>query len=132
MYYVDSQRTLTRRDSSLVTTRGLSEGYDTGRTRSTTRFASESNSSFLLRPPPRPNGSVKKELVTMMFDSMLGSIVESWDVILPPAISEELSVVKELPKTLSEQTFTSKKTKKGGRDTGPPPTGQMLEYKVYI
>lgn len=113
MYYVDSQRTFTRRESSLITHRPFSEGYDTAH--STAKIQSESTTSL---PPrqPRPYGSVRTELVTMMFESMLDCIVESWDVIVPSVKQEE----PDITKTPSEQTFTSKKTKKGA------PTGNLI------
>lgn len=114
MYYIDSQRTVTRRDSSLITTRRPSqildpdwEGLSTARAPSTAHLISESSSSLI----SRAKGSVQKELVTMLFESMIDSIVESWDVIIQQKPEESQP---NIMKTASEVTFTSKRKKPAG------------------
>lgn len=116
MYYVDSQRTVTRRESSLIIPKRYVgdadfEGLSTARAQSTARLLSESTASLVAT---RPKGSVQKELITMMFESMLDSIVESWNVILPPK-PEESSGNTDFGKSPSELTFTSKKKKSTGK-----------------
>lgn len=112
MYYVDSQRTLTRRDSSLVVSRRYNaddnETISTARP-STLPLTSDSGASLAVRP----KGSTQKELVTMLFESMLDSIVSSWEVIVQPK-PEESTNNMEIGKTASELTFTSKKKKSYG------------------
>lgn len=116
MYYVDSQRTVTRRDSSLIISRRNIPGderseFETLSTarQSTIPLTSDSGVSLV----SRPRGSIQKELVTMLFESMLDSIVSSWEVIVPqkPEIS---SPNMEFGKTSSELTFTSKRKKSIG------------------
>lgn len=114
MFYVDSQRTVTRRDSSLIVIKkhGVDVDFDTWSTtqgQSTLPFTSESTGSM----PPRPRGSVRKELITMMFESMLDSIVDSWDIILPLK-AEDSSPAMDIGKTGSDLTFSSKKKKNFG------------------
>ncbi|KAI8428007.1 hypothetical protein MSG28_002307 [Choristoneura fumiferana] len=90
MFYVDSQRTVTRRDSSLIVPERIrlshvgDEGLSTARAQSTARLCSESTLSLIVRP----KGSVQKELVTMLFESMLDTIVDSWEVIVQQKAEE--------------------------------------------
>lgn len=113
MYYVDSQRTLTRRDSSLVFSKKseLDEEFDvksTARGPSTIRLTTDdsAHASVVIRP----KGSVQKELVTLMFESMLDSIVESWQILTPLKQDENLTKVEKTPSDL-----TSKKKKTIGK-----------------
>lgn len=115
MYYIDSQRTVTRRDSSLIAPKRSSqildpdwEGLSTARATSTAHLTSDSSTSLVARA----KGSVQKEIVTMLFESMVDSIVETWEVIIQQK-SEE-SQPNMLMKTASEVTFTSKKKKPAG------------------
>lgn len=118
MFYVDSQRTVTRRDSSLIVPERIrlsqvgDEGLSTARALSTARLGSESTLSLIVRP----KGSVQKELVTMLFESMLDTIVESWEVIVQQK-AEESTPNMDFAKTTSELTF-SKKKGKGKEATG--------------
>lgn len=110
MYYLDSQRTLTRRDSSLIIpkrvyTNDFDDWLSTAR-QSTARLISDSSTSI---SSPRPKGAIRKELVTMMFESMLGCIVKSWNVIEPP---KRDIILGEFPKSVSETTITGGKRKK--------------------
>lgn len=116
MYYVDSQRTATRRDSSLIVSRRyLGDDRNEYDTISTTRgpstipLTSDSGASLTMRP----KGSTQKELVTMLFESMLDSIVSSWEVITQQK-PEESTPNMEFEKTASELTFISKKKKSNG------------------
>lgn len=107
MFYVDPQRTVTRRDSSLIMRKRQDVDIDTWSTlqaQSTAPLTSDSTASVVYRP----RGSVQKELVTMMFDSMLDSIVHSWETIDLPK-PEESSPTLDFGKSGSEQTFSSKK-----------------------
>ncbi|XP_050361902.1 radial spoke head 10 homolog B-like [Nymphalis io] len=110
MYYIDSQRTLTRRDSSLILsgnyTRNDNNEFEflNPHVQSTGRLTSESGVSLA----QRPKGSVRKEIITSLFESMLDNIVESWEVI-GPRKNEEF--VSELPKTPSEIICVGKKKK---------------------
>ncbi|KAJ8726435.1 hypothetical protein PYW07_001133 [Mythimna separata] len=102
----ESARTVTRRSSSLITHNELDhETYSTtqGHVLSSGAFPMDSMVSI----PMRTKGCVRTELITMMFDSMLDCIVESWDTILPPDHRTSL----EFGKTLSDITVTSKKKK---------------------
>ncbi|CAG9784330.1 unnamed protein product [Diatraea saccharalis] len=113
MYYVDSQRTLTRRESSLLTSRRTSDDdkteYDVlslAPPRSIYPLTTNTASFEIMRP----KGSFKNELVTMMFESMLDCIVDTWKVIVPPKVEE---IIPQIPleKTASETTFASRKRK---------------------
>ncbi|XP_026757085.2 radial spoke head 10 homolog B-like [Galleria mellonella] len=115
MFYVDSQRTLTRRDSSLTVQKKKSqagedkfnyETISTARGQSNAHLICESAVSLSIRP----KGSVQRELVTMMFESMLDSIVQSWEVISQQK-PEDSTPNLEFGKTVSELTFISKKKK---------------------
>ncbi|XP_075992419.1 uncharacterized protein LOC142987498 [Anticarsia gemmatalis] len=114
MYYVDSQRTITRRDSSLITSRiGRPEGdtdtWSVYHDRQTPLLYTTDSTGSVAN---RPKGSVQKELVTMMFESMLHSIVESWEIIAPPKQVESYTNL-DFGKTVSETfTFTGKKKSK--------------------
>ncbi|KAI8428005.1 hypothetical protein MSG28_002307 [Choristoneura fumiferana] len=116
MFYVDSQRTVTRRDSSLIVPERIrlshvgDEGLSTARAQSTARLCSESTLSLIVRP----KGSVQKELVTMLFESMLDTIVDSWEVIVQQK-AEESTPNMDFGKTASELTFSKKKGK--GKET---------------
>lgn len=80
MFYIDSQRTVTRRDSSLISSYTYERNRDdlnSVREHLTSRHMSES----VFSAGNRPTGSVRKELITSLFESMLDSIVISWDVI---------------------------------------------------
>ncbi|KAJ2953705.1 hypothetical protein O0L34_g1325 [Tuta absoluta] len=89
MYYVDTQRSTTRRDSSLITTGrrypsderpDLETPLTTARGgASTARLLAATESVYSLGP--KPYGSVRKEIITVMFESMLDHIVDRWDVI---------------------------------------------------
>ncbi|CAH0603064.1 unnamed protein product [Chrysodeixis includens] len=111
MFYVDSQRTVTRRDSSLIVSKknnAQDVDFDTWSTtqgQPTLPLTSESAGSIV----SRPRGSVQKELITMMFESMLDSIVDSWEVI--PIKSDDSSPTIDLGKTGSDLTFTGKRKK---------------------
>lgn len=82
MYYVDTQRSLTRRSSSLLATtveweQSLKEEIQsTARGESTTQI-SEASANL----PPK--GPVEKELIAVLFENMLGCVIESWEPILP-------------------------------------------------
>ncbi|XP_045767087.1 radial spoke head 10 homolog B-like isoform X2 [Maniola jurtina] len=106
MYYIDSQRTLTRRDSSVIVPKAFIkddyEAMSTTRGPSTARLASDSRTSL----GHRPRGSVRKEIITILFESMLDSIVESWEVI-EQRKTEEINI--DIGKTPSDVTSTSKK-----------------------
>ncbi|CAH0404892.1 unnamed protein product [Chilo suppressalis] len=110
MYYVDSQRALTRRESSLLTSRGTvgddKTEYDVlslAPPQLIFPLASESVVSDVVRP----KGSIRNELITMMFESMLDCIVESWTVIVPPKL--EGANQMQFEKTPSELTYTGRK-----------------------
>ncbi|KAM3964824.1 uncharacterized protein ACR2FA_001219 [Aphomia sociella] len=116
MFYIDSQRTVTRRDSSLLVHRKKShngldkldfETLSTTRGNSNLCLTSESGTSLFVT---RPKGFVQRELVTAMFESMLDCIVQSWEVIIKQK-PEESTPYMEFGKTPSELTFTSKKKK---------------------
>lgn len=115
MFYVDSQRTVTRRDSSLIVSKkhhGPDVDFDnwsTTQAQSTLPLTSDSTASIA----PRPRGSVQKELITMMFESMLDSIVDSWEVI--QLKGEDSSPTIDFGKTGSDLTFASKKKKNNGK-----------------
>ncbi|XP_061707258.1 radial spoke head 10 homolog B-like [Cydia pomonella] len=105
MFYVDTQRTTTRRDSSLITTARTSPDRDsllTIRGHSSAHLGSDHGN---LATTVRPKGSVQKELVTLLFESMLKHIVESWEVIEPEKLNSEIE------KTFSEVTLFSAKKK---------------------
>ncbi|XP_034826364.1 radial spoke head 10 homolog B-like isoform X2 [Maniola hyperantus] len=108
MYYIDSQRTLTRRDSSVIVPKAFIrddfEALSTPRGHSTARLVCESGTSLGYRP----RGSVRKEIITILFESMLDSIVESWEVI-DQRKTEEVNI--DIGKTPSEITSSSKKKK---------------------
>ncbi|XP_037297802.1 radial spoke head 10 homolog B isoform X2 [Manduca sexta] len=115
MYYVDLQKTVTRRESSLIASKKYLSTEDrtdydfmsTARGQSTARLTSDSASSVV---GTRPKGSVENELVTMLFESMLDSIVESWEVIVQQK-PEGSTPNMEFGKTVSELTIMSKKKK---------------------
>ncbi|XP_039764490.1 radial spoke head 10 homolog B-like [Pararge aegeria] len=108
MFYIDSQRTLTRRDSSVTvpkaSTRDDFEGLSTTRGHSNARLISDSAITLGYRP----RGSVRKEIITILFESMLENIVESWEVIKQHK-NEDLNI--DINKTPSDITTTSKKRK---------------------
>ncbi|XP_047544579.1 radial spoke head 10 homolog B-like [Vanessa atalanta] len=110
MFYIDSQKTLTRRDSSLILTgshtRNDHNEFELLNTHvpSTGRLTSDSGVSLA----QRPKGSVRKEIITALFESMLDNIVESWEII-GQRKNEEF--VSELPKTPSELIVVNKKKK---------------------
>lgn len=115
MFYLDSQRTTTRRDSSLITNRKNKELDDVSLYlgQPPAIYNIESSTSVA---PVRPKGSVQKELVTLMFESMLDSIVESWETIMPEK-HEESYLNLDISKVPSE-TFTistGKKKKASGK-----------------
>ncbi|XP_053606636.1 radial spoke head 10 homolog B-like isoform X2 [Plodia interpunctella] len=76
-------------------------------TRGQSVIRSDSAGSLSARCKP---GTVEREIVTLMFNSMLGSIIESWDVIPPPKTDDPAQSMA-IPKTASELTVTSKKKK---------------------
>lgn len=105
MYYVDSQRTVSRRDSSLIINGGTRSDLDSGRTvreQSMTHFISESDVSIAYRP----KGSVRKEIIISMFESLLESIVESWEVIQK---RQNETIPLDVSKTTSELIGIKKK-----------------------
>ncbi|XP_022820800.1 radial spoke head 10 homolog B-like [Spodoptera litura] len=111
MFYVDSQRTVTRRESSLVTHKrtGLEGEFDAWsavRGQSTVPLNSDSSASI----STRPKGSIRKDIITMMFDAMLESIVESWETI--PTKGEDSSRFDFATRTTSDTTFMGGKKKK--------------------
>ncbi|XP_063529646.1 uncharacterized protein LOC134740919 [Cydia strobilella] len=119
MFYVDSQRTTTRRDSSLITTARTSpdrESLLTIRGHSSLHFGSDHGN---LATTVRPKGSVQKELVTLLFESMLKHIVVSWEVI------EQEKPNSEIEKTISEVTVFS--AKKKGKEQPP---SKMTKSKI--
>ncbi|XP_047987867.1 radial spoke head 10 homolog B-like [Leguminivora glycinivorella] len=103
MFYVDTQRTTTRRDSSLITT-ARSPDRDSLlsiRGQSSAHFGSDQGT---LAAVVRPRGSVQRELVTSLFESNLKYIVDSWEIIEPEKPSSDIE------KTGSEATlFPAKK-----------------------
>lgn len=112
MFYLDTARTLTRRDSSLIISKqNLDEKLEndtlsTNRCPSTAQLTSDASPNINIRLP----GSVRKELITMMFNSMLQCVVKSWDVIQQKTDETNAPYV-EPPRTASELTLTSKKRK---------------------
>ncbi|XP_063618206.1 radial spoke head 10 homolog B-like [Cydia splendana] len=116
MFYVDTQRTITRRDSSLITTARTSPDRDsllTVRGNSSAHFGSDHFNQTTVRP----KGSVQKELVTLLFESMLKHIVVSWEVIEPEKPNSEID------KTISEVTVFS--AKKKGKEQQPAKTTKL-------
>ncbi|KAJ0181931.1 hypothetical protein K1T71_002653 [Dendrolimus kikuchii] len=120
MYYIDSQRTLTRRESSLVSSyrKNLSDEKTEFEIIATARGQS-------IAPPPcnsltsfytRPKGSVQKELVTILLASMLECIVDSWEVIVVQKPEESTPNI-DFGKSSSEATLTSKKRKNIAKPT---------------
>lgn len=111
MYYVDSQKNTSRRDSSLilsgVTVRSDIESARTVREQSTTHFISESDVSLGYRP----KGSVRKEIIISLFESMLDNIIESWEVIQR---RQTEATTLEVSKTTSELMGFNKKKKSIG------------------
>lgn len=116
MYYVDPQRTATRRDSSLVTIRNAPDlesrqsplvKVPVTLVPSTTNVFTESATSLSCRPP----GSVRTEIITILFDSMLNSIVKSWTTIEIKVNEEE----EESRISTSEQTLAARKKKPGSK-----------------
>nr|XP_037866668.1 radial spoke head 10 homolog B-like isoform X2 [Bombyx mori] len=129
MYYVDSQRTLTRRDSSLVFSKKseLDEEFDvksTARGPSTIRLTTDdsAHASVVIRP----KGSVQKELVTLMFESMLDSIVESWQILTPLKQDENLTKVEKTPSDL-----TSKKKKTIAKTSKTKKSRSKMEFNDF-
>lgn len=124
MYYLDSQKTVTRRDSSLVAPTKLFQIGDDKYTDfdlvssvqapSTTRLTSESGASLVA---PRIKGSVRKEVITSLFESMLESIVDSWEVIMQQKSEEIYST-----HNASESNVTGKKKK---------PIGLICIYLIF-
>lgn len=117
MYYLDFQRTLTRRESSLISTyrKNIVDDNVESQILSTSR-------GQCVAPPPcnsltsfngRPKGSVRKDLVTLFFEAMLECIVDSWEVITMHKPEENTPSV-EFSKISSETTFMSKKRKNNG------------------
>ncbi|XP_026727260.1 radial spoke head 10 homolog B-like isoform X2 [Trichoplusia ni] len=117
MFYVDSQRTVTRRDSSLIVSKKHQgpdvdfDNWSATQAQSTQPLNSESSASLA----PRPRGSVQKELITMMFESMLDSIVDSWEVI--PLKGDDSTPTIDFGKTGSDLTFNSKKKKSNAKSS---------------
>ncbi|KAL4712974.1 hypothetical protein ACJJTC_012044 [Scirpophaga incertulas] len=113
MYYINSQRNLTRRDSSLVVSRKYVSNEDKGDldTLTSARYPSTiqltSESGILLAT--RPKDSVRNEIITLMFESMLVSIVESWQVTGQSKC--ESTPLMPYSKTPSELTISGKKKK---------------------
>uniref|UniRef100_A0A2H1X1H6 SFRICE_017857 n=1 Tax=Spodoptera frugiperda TaxID=7108 RepID=A0A2H1X1H6_SPOFR len=111
MFYVDSQRTVTRRESSLISRRrpGLEGDIDTWSTvrgPSTVPLNSDSSASI----STRPKGSIRRDIITMMFEAMLETIVESWETIAPKG--DDSSRLDFGTKTASDTTFMGGKKKK--------------------
>lgn len=79
MYRVESQKTLHRESSLLLTKRSEGISCDTYLTTRILILNLNSESTIFLMN--RPKGSVQKEIVTYMFSSMLDSIVESWETV---------------------------------------------------
>lgn len=113
MFYVDPQRTATRRDSSLIAKRYSQdlESRQSPSTRvtstwvpSTANLCTDSSISLSCRP----RGSVRTEIITLLFESMLNSIVKSWKT-LETKVNEE----EDLSKALSDFSVTVKKKKSG-------------------
>ncbi|CAB3230938.1 unnamed protein product [Arctia plantaginis] len=119
MFYLDSQRTTTRRDSSLITNRKNKDFDDISLYlgQPPCLYNIESSTSVV---PARPKGSVQKELVTLMFESMLDSIVESWETIMPEK-QEESYLNLDISKVPSE-TFTLSTGKKKKASAKPSKT----------
>ncbi|XP_037976670.2 radial spoke head 10 homolog B isoform X2 [Plutella xylostella] len=96
MYYVDEQKTLTRRSSSLVVERiqekreSEAQPQPSARVESTPRLQSESISSISFQP----RIDVRTEIINKMFEAMLPHIIESWEVIKP--LEEPLGLVSEI------------------------------------
>ncbi|XP_063358797.1 radial spoke head 10 homolog B-like [Cydia amplana] len=123
MFYVDTQRTTTRRDSSLITTARTSSDRDsllTVRGQSSAHLGSENGN---VATTVRPKGSVQKELVTLLFESMLKHIVVSWEVIKPEKPNLEIE------KTISEVTIFS--AKKKGKEQPPRHRSVKTEIELY-
>lgn len=122
MYFVDSQRTLTRRESSLL----WSKQYGTG-TYDDTDEDTYSHSAYHLTSisgasiTARTKGSVEKEIEILLFESMLTSIVESWEVIKEPK--------KDLMNdgALKDRSFSKDQKKKKITSGG---SGKKLNSKV--
>ncbi|KAI5633946.1 hypothetical protein NE865_13312 [Phthorimaea operculella] len=115
MYYLDTQRTATRRDSSLITT-GRRTEYETPATTvrgggaSTTRLPTATESVYSLQP--KQYGSVRKEIITVMFESMLDHIVDRWDVVKTSVPEDSCSL---MTKTLSDVAMGKKRKSVGTR-----------------
>lgn len=93
------------------------------RVQSTTQLTSDSAGS--LAATQWPWGSVRREIVTSLFESMLDSIVDSWEVISPPKY-DEFQANMEFGKTPSEITV-------GGKKKDKKPASQYFELlSVYF
>lgn len=116
MYYVDSQRTLTRRDSSLITPKksGRADDFDVS-SLCQGQMSVPLNSESSLSVVTRPRGSVQKELVTLMFESMLSSIVRSWELIPPKQDSSTNVDVGKVGSETYSVTGTSRRKKPLGK-----------------
>lgn len=79
MYRVESQKTLHRESSLLLTKR--SKGISCDAYLTTGKLILNLNNETTIFLMNRPKGSVQKEIVTQMFSSMLDSIVESWETV---------------------------------------------------
>lgn len=104
MFYVDSQRTITRRDSSLITIRQAQDSESrrppSVRAPSTTNLYVDSMTSLSYRRP----GTVRTEIITLLFESMFDNIVKSWKTIKIIGTEDEY-----LNKSLSDVTLAKKK-----------------------
>ncbi|XP_068620832.1 radial spoke head 10 homolog B-like [Battus philenor] len=110
MRYVDSPRNITRRDSSLILTkRSISEvkSYGGNFMTSIQSLTSESTTYMI----NRPKGTVQKEVITFLFNSMLDCIVETWDV-TSKVRKEDSSINKDFRK-ISSATYQKRKKSLG-------------------
>ncbi|XP_013168167.1 PREDICTED: radial spoke head 10 homolog B-like [Papilio xuthus] len=111
MLFSDTPRSIaTRRDSSLILSRrSVSEARHIGGNLMSSKLSIAmgcDSTTFLMS---RPRGSVQKEIVTCLFNSMLDSIVESWEVI-SQVKKEESFGTKDFGKVTSS-IFPQKKKK---------------------
>lgn len=131
MYFVDSQRTLTRRESSLVTNKRY-KGYDDGTDETIHTYRGPStvhlNSISGVSLSVRGKGCVQKELVISLFESMFDNIIESWDPIEEPKKEEVFLYSADIVKV---DTKDQKKKKPPSTSTGVTAQGGGGEFPYF-
>lgn len=111
MYYVDTQRSLTRRSSSLLATTVEWEQSFKDEMQSTTRGESATQFSDGSANLP-PKGPVENELITILFENMLDCIIESWEPIVPEDIPV-FATSEKVGSEIIEKTTKRKEDKRG-------------------